>query len=194
MISRRMQKMVAANSVIRAMFEEGLKLAREYGKENVYDFSLGNPNVPAPEALKQAALKILSEDDPVKVHGYMPNAGFPEVREKIALSLNKRFGTEFTSSNILMTVGAAGGVVTVVLTVELLLPPAVAIATMVYVVPGERLLTVTALPAVQAVAGVVIALSVVLGVVWRRFKKGANKVLGRDENAGKEIEDDVAEK
>ena len=57
MISRRMQKMVAANSVIRAMFEEGLKLAREYGKENVYDFSLGNPNVPAPEALKKAALK-----------------------------------------------------------------------------------------------------------------------------------------
>ena len=109
MISRRMQKMVAANSVIRAMFEEGLKLAREYGKENVYDFSLGNPNVPAPEALKKAALKILSEDDPVKVHGYMPNAGFPTVREKIALSINKRFGTGFTSVNILMTVGAAGG-------------------------------------------------------------------------------------
>ncbi|MBQ7555545.1 pyridoxal phosphate-dependent aminotransferase [bacterium] len=109
MISRRMQKMVAANSVIRAMFEEGLKLAKEYGKENVYDFSLGNPNVPAPEALKKAAIKILQEEDPVKVHGYMPNAGFPTVREKIALSINKRFATDFTASNIIMTVGAAGG-------------------------------------------------------------------------------------
>ena len=109
MISRRMQKMVAANSVIRAMFEEGLKLAKEYGRENVYDFSLGNPNVPAPEALKKAAIKILQEEDPVKVHGYMPNAGFPTVREKIALSINKRFATDFSASNIIMTVGAAGG-------------------------------------------------------------------------------------
>ena len=104
-----MQKMVAANSVIRAMFEEGLKLAKEYGRENVYDFSLGNPNVPAPEALKKAAIKILQEEDPVKVHGYMPNAGFPTVREKIALSINKRFATDFSASNIIMTVGAAGG-------------------------------------------------------------------------------------
>ncbi len=109
MISRRMQKMVAGNSVIRAMFEEGLKLAQQYGPENVYDFSLGNPNVPAPEELKEALVKILNEQPPVKVHGYMPNPGFPSVREKIAASLNKRFGTGFNSGNIIMTVGAAGG-------------------------------------------------------------------------------------
>lgn len=109
MISRRMQKMVAGNSVIRAMFEEGLRLAEKYGKENVYDFSLGNPNVPAPESIKKAAVKILEEMPPTVVHGYMPNAGFPAVREKIALSLNSRFGTNFSASNIIMTVGAAGG-------------------------------------------------------------------------------------
>ena len=109
MISRRMQKMVAGNSVIRAMFEEGLKMAREYGPENVFDFSLGNPNVPAPEELKEAAVKILQEKSPCLVHGYMPNPGFPAVREKIASSLNKRFGTNFNSENIIMTVGAAGG-------------------------------------------------------------------------------------
>ncbi|MBR5901011.1 pyridoxal phosphate-dependent aminotransferase [bacterium] len=109
MISRRMQKMVAGNSVIRAMFEEGLKMARQYGPENVFDFSLGNPNVPAPEEFKNAIVKILQDVPPVKVHGYMPNTGFPSVREKIASSLNKRFGTSFTSENIIMTVGAAGG-------------------------------------------------------------------------------------
>lgn len=109
MISRRMQKMVVGNSVIRAMFEEGLRLAEKYGKENVYDFSLGNPNVPAPESIKKAAVKILEEMPPTVVHGYMPNAGFPAVREKIALSLNSRFGTNFSASNIIMTVGAAGG-------------------------------------------------------------------------------------
>lgn len=109
MISRRMQKMVVGNSVIRAMFEEGLRLAEKYGKENVYDFSLGNPNVPAPESIRKAAIKILEEMPPTVVHGYMPNAGFPSVREKIALSLNSRFGTNFSASNIIMTVGAAGG-------------------------------------------------------------------------------------
>ncbi|MBR5624088.1 pyridoxal phosphate-dependent aminotransferase [bacterium] len=109
MISRRMQKMVAGNSVIRAMFEEGLKMARQYGPENVFDFSLGNPNVPAPEEFKNAIIKILQDVPPVKVHGYMPNGGFPSVREKIAASLNKRFGTNFNSENIIMTVGAAGG-------------------------------------------------------------------------------------
>ena len=104
-----MQKMVAGNSVIRAMFEEGLKMARQYGPENVFDFSLGNPNVPAPEEFKNAIIKILQDVPPVKVHGYMPNGGFPSVREKIAASLNKRFGTNFNSENIIMTVGAAGG-------------------------------------------------------------------------------------
>ncbi len=88
------------------MFEEGKRLAAEYGPENVFDFSLGNPNVPAPKELNDAIKEILDEEDPVYVHGYMSNAGFPEVRKAIAENLNQRFGTTFTEKNLIMTVGA----------------------------------------------------------------------------------------
>ena len=63
MISKKMENMVANSSAIRAMFEEGNRLAAKYGAENVFDFSLGNPNVPAPEAVKKAMIEILSEED-----------------------------------------------------------------------------------------------------------------------------------
>jgi len=109
MISEKMRPMVQNNSAIRAMFEEGKRLAGIYGAENVYDFSLGNPNVPAPEAVKQAILDILEEEESTFVHGYMSNAGYEDVREVIAQSLNRRFGTAFHWGNILMTVGAASG-------------------------------------------------------------------------------------
>lgn len=88
------------------MFEEGKRLAAQYGPENVYDFSLGNPNVPAPAKLKDAIVDILNEVDPVVVHGYMSNAGFPQVRKTIADNLNMRYGTVFTENNLIMTVGA----------------------------------------------------------------------------------------
>lgn len=88
------------------MFEEGKRLAAQYGPENVYDFSLGNPNVPAPAKLKDAIVDILNEVDPVVVHGYMSNAGFPQVRKTIADNLNMRYGTVFTEDNLIMTVGA----------------------------------------------------------------------------------------
>ena len=109
MISEKMKPLVANNSVIRVMFEEGKRLAAIHGAENVYDFSLGNPNVPAPPEVKQAILDILEEEDSTVVHGYMSNAGFEDVRETIAQSLNERFGTRFGVGNILMTVGAASG-------------------------------------------------------------------------------------
>ncbi len=109
MISEKMKPLVANNSVIRVMFEEGKRLAAIHGAENVYDFSLGNPNVPAPPEVKQAILDILEEEDSTVVHGYMSNAGFEDVRETIAQSLNERFGTRFGVDNILMTVGAASG-------------------------------------------------------------------------------------
>lgn len=109
MIAENMKQMVANSSAIRAMFEEGNRLAGIYGKENVYDFSLGNPNVPAPEAVKAAALSVLEEEEPTVLHGYTTNSGYPEVREKIAYHLNAQFGTAFTKENIIMTVGAAGG-------------------------------------------------------------------------------------
>lgn len=110
MISKKMENMVANSSAIRAMFEEGNRLAKLYGAENVYDFSLGNPNVPAPDAVKQAILDILEAEDPVALHGYTnSNAGYEDVRAAVAESLNERFGTAFAAKNITMTVGAAGG-------------------------------------------------------------------------------------
>ncbi len=110
MIAEKMKGMVANSSAIRAMFEEGNRLAGIYGAENVYDFSLGNPNVAAPEAVKQAILELLEDEDPVVLHGYTnSNSGYADVRQAVAESLNERFGTGFEGKNIVMTVGAAGG-------------------------------------------------------------------------------------
>lgn len=110
MIAEKMKNMVANSSAIRAMFEEGNRLAGIYGAENVYDFSLGNPNVAAPEAVKQAIRELIDEEDPVVLHGYTnSNSGYADVREAVAASLNERFGTSFAGKNIVMTVGAAGG-------------------------------------------------------------------------------------
>lgn len=109
MISEKMKKLANNNSVIRAMFEEGQNMAREFGAENVYDFSLGNPSVPAPTAVKNAIREILDQEDSLMVHGYMSNVGYADVRKAVAEQLNRRFGTDFDENNIIMTVGAAGG-------------------------------------------------------------------------------------
>lgn len=109
MITEKMKSYVENSSVIRAMFEEGAKMAAVYGAENVYDFSLGNPNVAAPVQVRQAIEEIITGEDPVMVHGYMSNAGFEDVRSAVAASLNRRFQTTFHEENIIMTVGAAGG-------------------------------------------------------------------------------------
>ena len=110
MIAEKMKGMVAGSSAIRAMFEEGTRMAEQFGAENVYDFSLGNPNVPAPASVKKAIMELLEEEDPVVLHGYTnSNSGYADVRETVAASLNRRFGTSFEGKNIIMTVGAAGG-------------------------------------------------------------------------------------
>lgn len=110
MISEKMEKMVANSSAIRQMFEEGNRMAKLYGKENVFDFSLGNPNLPAPKRVKEAITEILDEEDTLTLHGYTnSNAGYMEVRDAVAESLNRRFDTSFLGNNITMTVGAAGG-------------------------------------------------------------------------------------
>lgn len=109
MISEKMKELVKNNSVIREMFEEGKRLSKIYGKENVYDFSLGNPSVPTPDNIKEAIIKILENEDTQILHGYMSNSGFEDVREKVASSINNKFSTSFTSKNIIMTVGAASG-------------------------------------------------------------------------------------
>ena len=110
MISDKMKELVKNNSVIREMFEEGKKLAQKYGKENVYDFSLGNPSIPAPEKVNKTIVEILKNEDSLKVHGYMNNAGFEDVREKIAENINNKFDTNFSKENIVMCVGAASGI------------------------------------------------------------------------------------
>ena len=110
MIAEKMKGLVANSSAIRAMFEEGNRLAGIYGAENVFDFSLGNPNVPAPEAVKKAIEDLIENEDPLVLHGYTnSNSGYADVREAVANSLNERFGTAFEGKNIIMTVGAAGG-------------------------------------------------------------------------------------
>ena len=109
MISEQMQQLVKGSSVIRAMFEEGKIMAKKYGAENVYDFSLGNPSVEPPAEVKRAMIDVLENEQPGYVHGYMSNSGYEEVRAAIANHLNTQFDTHFHEENIVMTVGAAGG-------------------------------------------------------------------------------------
>lgn len=109
MINAQMIEKTRSGSAIRAMFEEGKRLTELYGAENVFDFSLGNPSIPAPDSVRQELLRITSELDPIALHGYMSNAGYESTRRAVAGDLNRRFGTAFTAENIIMTVGAAGG-------------------------------------------------------------------------------------
>lgn len=97
----------AAPSVIREIANYGWERAAEVGEENVYNFSIGNPSVPSPDAVKQAMLKIINEEDPTAYHGYTPGPGAPDTRKAIADDLTERFGVEFTLDDIYMTCGAA---------------------------------------------------------------------------------------
>ena len=109
MIAEKMKPYVKNNSAIRMMFEEGNRLRAIYGADKVYYFSLGNPSVPAPECVKEAIIDLVNEVEPTVLHGYRSNAGFEDVRQTIAESLNRRFGTKFAAKNLIMTVGAASG-------------------------------------------------------------------------------------
>lgn len=100
-------------SWIRRMFEEGARLRAERGPENVFDFSLGNPEVEPPAALLAAARRVLDGGQP-HTHAYMPNAGFPEVRATLAGRLARATGLPFAGEHVIMTVGA-GGALNVVL-------------------------------------------------------------------------------
>ena len=109
MISRKMIKLVNHSSVIREMFEEGKRLSKIYGADNVFDYSLGNPNVEPPEAIKETIIDILSTEEQNYVHGYMNNSGYDDVREEIAKYINNKNNVNLTKENIIMTCGAAGG-------------------------------------------------------------------------------------
>ncbi|MBR4696523.1 MAG: aminotransferase class I/II-fold pyridoxal phosphate-dependent enzyme, partial [Selenomonadaceae bacterium] len=110
MVAEKMYELGTKKSTIRAIFEFGRKRAAEVGEENIFDFSLGNPNVPTPEFVKQAVVDILSEMEPSAIHGYTIAPGNPEVREILAKSINERFGTQFSGKNLFLTAGAAAAI------------------------------------------------------------------------------------
>ena len=110
-ISKEMQRLLATGSTLRAMFEEGKRMVKEYGAENVFDFSLGNPSVPTPDAFNRSMINVINNTDSAKLHGYMSNAGYDESRQAIADYTNRHYGTSYSARNVTMTVGAANALV-----------------------------------------------------------------------------------
>ena len=106
MLNEQMYEFGSKSSVIRELFAYGLERKKIVGEDKVYDFSIGNPSIPAPAEVKQAILALLEEPAEAP-HGYSPAAGDPEVRKTLADSVNRRFGTSYTADNFYMTVGAA---------------------------------------------------------------------------------------
>lgn len=107
MISETMCRLGKHRSVIREIFEYSKQRAAEIGAGNVFDFSIGNPNVPAPDSVKAAVRELLDTQDDVYLHGYTSAQGDSETRRAIAEDLNRRFGTAFHENNLYMTCGAA---------------------------------------------------------------------------------------
>ena len=108
MIAQHYKDMLGAKSVIRQISEWSTAHGAEIGYENVFDYSLGNPSVPAPQKFTDVCLDLLEHVDPVTLHGYTPTLTLPDVRAKVAESLNRRFGMDYTGDHIFMTTGAAG--------------------------------------------------------------------------------------
>jgi len=108
-ISRSIAEQMERSSWIRRMFEIGIRLRQERGAENVFDYTLGNPEVEPPAAVIDALRRVVAENRP-RSHGYMPNAGFPEVRQTMARRLAERTGLPFRGEDVIMTVGAAGAI------------------------------------------------------------------------------------
>ena len=107
MLSQEMINLGQVRSVIREMFEYGNKRAAEIGRENVFDFSLGNPSVPAPAIVDETIKKLIAEEDSVKLHGYTSAPGDMGIRNTVANWLNDTYGTTFSGNNIYFTTGAA---------------------------------------------------------------------------------------
>ena len=108
MLNETYRAMLGNKSIIRETFMYGKQRAAEIGYENVFDYSLGNPSVPAPQKFTDVCLDLLEHVDPVTLHGYTPTLTLPDVRAKVAESLNRRFGMDYTGDHIFMTTGAAG--------------------------------------------------------------------------------------
>lgn len=110
MIVQKYKDMLQGKSVIRQLSEFATARGQEIGYENVFDFSLGNPSVPVPQEFTDTMIKMLQEKDSMELHGYSQSLGIPAVRDKVAASLNKRFGMNYTGNHIFMATGAAGAI------------------------------------------------------------------------------------
>ncbi|MBN2642111.1 MAG: pyridoxal phosphate-dependent aminotransferase [Victivallales bacterium] len=109
-LSEQVSGYIQNSSFIRKMFENGIRLKAEFGADKVFDFSLGNPDLPPPEGVGRALRKVADNISEPFITGYMPNAGFPELRTKVAASVSKEQNTEIKASNLVLTCGAAGGI------------------------------------------------------------------------------------
>lgn len=118
--------MLSKKSVIRNLSEYAVARGKEIGYENVFDYTLGNPSVAVPDAVTQTMIELLQTKSSMELHGYSQSLGIPQVREKVAASLNKRFGMDYTADHIFMASGAAG---------------ALAHAFRLVTVPGDEILT-----------------------------------------------------
>lgn len=126
MIAQQYKDMLGGKSVIRQLSEFATERGKEIGYENVFDYSLGNPSVPAPQEFTDALIQMLQNENPMTLHGYSPSLGITSVREAVADSLNERFGMNYKKEHIFMTSGAAG---------------AIAHAIRCVTVPGDEILT-----------------------------------------------------
>ncbi len=110
MIAKRLRESLDSSICIRDIFEEGKKLADIYGRENIFNFSIGNPSVDPPAIVNESMIKILETEDPLTLHGYPANVGYPDVRAHIAEYLNKTYGCHYDENGIVMTAGAAAAI------------------------------------------------------------------------------------
>ncbi|MCR4729162.1 MAG: pyridoxal phosphate-dependent aminotransferase [Lachnospiraceae bacterium] len=110
MINEKYRDMLSKKSVIRNLSEFATKRGTEIGYENVFDFSLGNPSVPVPDAFSDAMVKLIKEENPMALHGYSPSLGNPEFKKAVAESLNRRFAMNYKPTHIFPTTGAAGAI------------------------------------------------------------------------------------
>ena len=108
MINETYKKMLQGKSIIRELSEYASARGQEIGYDNVFDYSLGNPSVPCPQAYTDAMAELLKTGDPMDIHGYSPSLGIESVRMAVADSLNQRFGMEYEAKHIFMASGAAG--------------------------------------------------------------------------------------
>ena len=110
MLVQKYADMLSNKSVIRSLSEFATARGKEIGYENVFDYSLGNPSVPVPQEYTDVMIRLLREKNPMELHGYSPSLGIPSVKEKIAASLERRFGLPYRAEHIFPTSGAAGAI------------------------------------------------------------------------------------